>query len=66
MQFWSGTAFLDAAMALPLARMLDDNGFHGVISADHMIYPRELTHAIRPRPEPSRGSRRRPGRIRGC
>ncbi|MEZ0049866.1 putative F420-dependent oxidoreductase [Mycobacterium sp. MAA66] len=34
-------------MALPLARMLDDNGFHGVISADHMIYPREL-HSLYP------------------
>lgn len=42
MQFWSGTAFLDTHMAVPLARMLDENGFDGVISADHMIYPREL------------------------
>lgn len=30
-------------MALPLAQMLDGNGFDGVISADHMVYPREIT-----------------------
>ncbi|MDH6244086.1 TIGR03619 family F420-dependent LLM class oxidoreductase [Mycobacterium sp. OTB74] len=50
MQFWSGTAFLDTHMAVPLAQMLDQNGFDGVISADHMIYPRELSS---PYPSPT-------------
>jgi probable F420-dependent oxidoreductase len=42
MQFWSGTAFMDAAEALAVARMLDDAGYDGVICADHLIYPRVL------------------------
>jgi probable F420-dependent oxidoreductase len=42
MQFWSGTAFMDAAEALAVARMLDEAGYDGVICADHLIYPRVL------------------------
>ncbi|WP_237573530.1 TIGR03619 family F420-dependent LLM class oxidoreductase [Mycolicibacterium lacusdiani] len=42
MQFWSGTAFLDTADALAVARMLDETGYDGMICADHLIYPREL------------------------
>ena len=42
MQFWSGTAFMDTAEVLAVARMLDDAGYDGVISADHLIYPRVL------------------------
>lgn len=43
MQFWSGTPFVPARQALKLAQMLDEAEFDGVICADHMIYPRELT-----------------------
>jgi alkanesulfonate monooxygenase SsuD/methylene tetrahydromethanopterin reductase-like flavin-dependent oxidoreductase (luciferase family) len=43
MQFWSGTAFMGSAEALAVARMLDEAGYDGVICADHLIYPRNLT-----------------------
>ena len=42
MQFWSGTAFMDPLEAVPVARMLDDAGYDGILCSDHMIYPREL------------------------
>jgi len=42
MQFWSGTAFMDSAAALAVAKMLDEYGYDGIISADHLIYPRVL------------------------
>jgi probable F420-dependent oxidoreductase len=42
MQFWSGTAFMDSAEALAVAKMLDEYGYDGVICADHLIYPRDL------------------------
>jgi probable F420-dependent oxidoreductase len=42
MQFWSGTAFMDAAEAVAVAAMLDEAGFDGIVSSDHLIYPREL------------------------
>lgn len=50
MQFWSGTAFMDPADAVPVAAMLDEAGFDGIVSSDHMIYPRELSS---PYPSPS-------------
>ncbi|MCV7279558.1 TIGR03619 family F420-dependent LLM class oxidoreductase [Mycolicibacterium flavescens] len=43
MQFWSGTAFMKTSDILPVARMLDEAGFDGIVASDHMIYPRELT-----------------------
>lgn len=43
MQFWSGTPFVPTRQALRLAQILDEAEFDGVICADHMIYPRELT-----------------------
>jgi probable F420-dependent oxidoreductase len=43
MQFWSGTAFLNTADALAVTRMLDETGYDGMICADHLIYPRNLT-----------------------
>jgi probable F420-dependent oxidoreductase len=43
MQFWSGTPFLDTGAALTLVPMLDEAGFDGVITADHLIYPRDLS-----------------------
>jgi len=42
MQFWSGTAFMDATDAVAVATMLDEAGFDGIVSSDHLIYPREL------------------------
>ncbi|MCV6978271.1 TIGR03619 family F420-dependent LLM class oxidoreductase [Mycobacterium bourgelatii] len=50
MEFWSGTAFLKTAESVAVARMLDDAGFDGVICADHLIYPRELSS---PYPSPT-------------
>ena len=43
MQFWSGTAFMNAADSLAVAPMLDEAGFDGIVTSDHMIYPRELS-----------------------
>jgi probable F420-dependent oxidoreductase len=43
MQFWSGTAFMDPLEAVPVATMLDEAGYDGILCSDHMIYPRELT-----------------------
>ncbi|MET8654391.1 MULTISPECIES: TIGR03619 family F420-dependent LLM class oxidoreductase [Nocardia] len=43
MEFWSGTAFLETTEILPVAEMFDEAGFDGLISADHLVYPRELT-----------------------
>ena len=43
MQFWSGTPFLDTVDVLALVPILDEAGFDGVITADHLIYPRHLT-----------------------
>jgi probable F420-dependent oxidoreductase len=42
MQFWSGTAFMNATDAVAIAPMLDAAGFDGIVTSDHMIYPREL------------------------
>lgn len=43
MQFWSGTAFMTAADSVAVAPLLDDAGFDGIVTSDHMIYPRELS-----------------------
>ncbi|MBV8967139.1 MAG: TIGR03619 family F420-dependent LLM class oxidoreductase [Mycobacteriaceae bacterium] len=43
MQFWSGTAFMPATHALRVAAMLDEAGFDGIVSSDHLIYPRDLS-----------------------
>jgi probable F420-dependent oxidoreductase len=43
MQFWSGTAFMKATDGVAIASMLDEAGFHGIVTSDHMIYPRELS-----------------------
>ncbi|MBX7430836.1 TIGR03619 family F420-dependent LLM class oxidoreductase [Mycobacterium sp. Y57] len=42
MQFWSGTAFMNTTDALAVARLLDEAGFDGMVTSDHMIYPRHL------------------------
>ncbi|MET0698147.1 MAG: TIGR03619 family F420-dependent LLM class oxidoreductase [Mycobacterium sp.] len=43
MQFWSGTAFLKTTEITAVAQLLDEAGFDGIMTADHLIYPRELT-----------------------
>ena len=50
MQFWSGTAFMQATEAVTVAPMLDEAGFDGIVASDHLIYPRELKSAY---PSPS-------------
>lgn len=42
MQFWGGTTFLTVTDAIALSTMLDEAGFDGIITSDHLIYPREL------------------------
>ncbi|MGV0776417.1 TIGR03619 family F420-dependent LLM class oxidoreductase [Mycolicibacterium elephantis] len=43
MQFWSGTAFMQTAEVLPLARMFDEAGYDCIVCSDHLFYPRELS-----------------------
>lgn len=43
MQFWCGTPFMDTADALAVTRIVDEVGYDGMITADHLIYPRVLT-----------------------
>jgi probable F420-dependent oxidoreductase len=43
MQFWSGTAFMTTTDAVAVARMLDEADYDGIVTSDHMIYPRELS-----------------------
>ncbi len=43
MRFWSGTAFTDPLEAVPVAKMLDEAGYDGMLCSDHMIYPRNLS-----------------------
>lgn len=42
MQFWCGTPFMKPTDAPAVARMVDEAGYHGMICADHLIYPRDL------------------------
>ncbi len=42
MQFWCGTAFSKTADILHIARLLDEAGYYGMLTSDHLIYPREL------------------------
>ncbi len=43
MQFWSGTAFMKTTEAVAVARMFDEAGYDGILTHDHVIYPRELS-----------------------
>ena len=38
-----GTAFMKTTEIVPVARMLDEAGYDGMVCSDHMIYPRELS-----------------------
>ena len=42
MKFWCGSAFMKSTELVPVAKMLDEAGFHGVIVSDHLCYPRDL------------------------
>jgi probable F420-dependent oxidoreductase len=50
MKFWCGTAFMQPREMPAVARMLDQAGYHGMLTSDHLIYPRELTS---PYPSPT-------------
>ncbi|MBB3603269.1 putative F420-dependent oxidoreductase [Mycolicibacterium sp. BK556] len=50
MQFWCGTPFMKTSESIAVARMVDEAGYHGMICADHLIYPRDLRS---PYPSPS-------------
>jgi probable F420-dependent oxidoreductase len=41
MQFWCGTGFMRAVEMPAVARMLDEAGYFGMMTPDHLIYPRE-------------------------
>jgi probable F420-dependent oxidoreductase len=43
MKFWCGTAFMTTTEVPAVAKMLDEAGFHGLFTGDHVIYPRHLT-----------------------
>jgi len=42
MKFWGGSAFMRTTELPAIARMLDEAGYHGMMMADHLIYPRQL------------------------
>lgn len=50
MEFWCGTAFMSTPELPAVARMLDESGYHGILTSDHLIYPRELSSPY-PSPE---------------
>jgi probable F420-dependent oxidoreductase len=50
MQFWCGTAFMSTPEMPLVASMIDEAGFDGMVTSDHLIYPRELSS---PYPSPS-------------
>src|SRR6195256_5554304 len=43
MHFWSGTAFMKTTDTVTVARMFDEAGYDGIVTSDHMVYPRELS-----------------------
>jgi alkanesulfonate monooxygenase SsuD/methylene tetrahydromethanopterin reductase-like flavin-dependent oxidoreductase (luciferase family) len=42
MQFWTGTVFMNTPEIPLVARMLDEAGYDGIITSDHMVRPRHL------------------------
>jgi probable F420-dependent oxidoreductase len=50
MKFWCGTPFMTTTELPAVARMVDEAGFYGMLTSDHLIYPRELTS---PYPSPT-------------
>lgn len=43
MQFWCGTAFLDTVDLPAIASLVDQAGFDGMVTSDHILYPRQLS-----------------------
>ena len=43
MRFWCGTAFMSTPELPAVARMLDEAGYYGVMTSDHLFYLRELS-----------------------
>lgn len=50
MKFWCGTAFMKTTEVPAVAAMLDAAGYHGMLTSDHLIFPRQLTS---PYPSPT-------------
>jgi probable F420-dependent oxidoreductase len=42
MKFWCSTAFMSSPQLPPVAKMLDEAGYHGALVSDHLVYPKEL------------------------
>lgn len=42
MKFWCATAFMQTPELVPIARLLDEAGYHGLMVSDHLVYPRQL------------------------
>ena len=42
MKFWVATAFMEPRALVPLAALLDEYGYHGLMVSDHLVYPRKL------------------------
>ena len=42
MRFWVATAFMEPRALVPLAALLDEYGYHGLMISDHLVYPRHL------------------------
>ncbi len=42
MRFWCVTAFMKSTELVPVARMADEAGYHGMMLSDHIFYPRDL------------------------
>ena len=42
MKFWCVTAFMKSTELVPIARMVDEAGYHGMMLSDHIFYPQDL------------------------
>ena len=42
MRFWCSLSFLDPDLWLDAARACDENGYHGILVADHLLFPVDL------------------------
>jgi len=52
MKFWCSTAFMSSPQLPPVARMLDEAGYHGALVSDHVIYPKQLSSPYPYSPHP--------------
>ena len=68
MQFWSARRSWTPQEAVPVARMLDEAGYDGIVCSDHMIYPRELSspYPDSPTGKPGWAARHRVARLLGA